>query len=191
MSLDITIQLGDEDLDHFIEAMHRAQSKAADLNPQAIIDAASELLVDVPRVRVPLFIQERLSKLDTMIQLVKDDGYGLPDEDRERVLSCLAYFADPQDIIPDSVPVIGFLDDAIMIELCVRELRPEIDSYSDFVLYRQQEATRRGVDVADLRAQRVDWLETRRQEAHESMRRRRREGYAGSGGWQPTLFKAR
>ena len=190
MSLDITIELTDEDLDHFIEAMRRAQAKAADMAPESIASAASKLLTDVPKVKVPSFIRDRLEKLDTMIQLVKDEGYGLPDEDRQRVLSCLAYFADPQDIIPDSVPVIGFLDDAIMIELCVRELRPELDSYSDFVLYRTQEATRRGVDPATLRTQRVDWLETRRQEAHEGMRRRRKDGY-GSGGWQPTLFKMR
>jgi uncharacterized membrane protein YkvA (DUF1232 family) len=191
MSLDITIQLADEDLEHFIEAMRRAQSKAADLSPQAIADAASKLLVDVPKIKIPAFIKERLEKLDTMIQLVKDEGYGLPDEDRNRVLSCLAYFADPQDIIPDSVPVLGFLDDAIMIELCVRELRPEIDSYSDFVLYRNQEAARRGVDPATLKTERVDWLETRRQEAFESMRRRRRDGYGGGGNWQPTLFRTR
>ncbi|MBX3691215.1 YkvA family protein [Dokdonella sp.] len=190
MSLDITIQLGDEDLEHFIEAMRKAQAKAAGMAADAITSAASRLLVDVPKVKVPAFIRDRLEKLDTMIQLVKDEGYGLPDEDRQRVLSCLAYFSDPHDIIPDSVPVIGFLDDAIMIELCVRELRPEIEAYSDFVLYRNQEATRRGVDPASLRTQRVDWLETRRQEAHENMRRRRRDGYGG-GGWQPTLFRMR
>ncbi len=190
MSLDITIELADEDLDHFIEAMRRAQAKAADMSAEAIAASASKLLVDVPKVKVPGFIRDRLEKLDTMIRLVKDEGYGLPQEDRQRVLSCLAYFADPQDIIPDSVPVIGFLDDAIMIELCVRELRPEIEAYSDFVLYRNQEAARRGVDPATLQTERVDWLETRRQEAHEGMRRRRREGYGG-GGWQPTLFRMR
>lgn len=190
MSLDITFQLGDDDLEHFVEAMHRAQSMAADLDPQAIVDAASQLLVAVPNVKLPAFIKERLEQLDVMIQLVNDEGYGLPDEDRKRVLSCLAYFADPQDVIPDSVPVIGFLDDAIMIELCVRELRPEIESYSDFVLYRRQEAARRDVDVASLKSQRVDWLETRRLEAHAAMLRRRREGYSASS-WQPTLFRTR
>lgn len=190
MSLDITIHLGDEDLEHFIEAMRKAQAKAADMAPEAITSAAARLLVDVPKVKVPSFIRDRLESLDTMIQLVNDEGYGLPDEDRQRVLSCLAYFADPHDIIPDNVPVIGFLDDAIMIELCVRELRPDIDAYSDFVLYRQREAERRGVDPASLRTERVDWLETRRLEAHESMRRRRRSG-GGSGGWQPTLFRMR
>lgn len=187
MSLDITIELGDDDLEHFVEAMRRAQAKAADMPADSIAAAASKLLTDVPNVKVPAFIRDRLEKLDTMIQLVRDEGYDLPEEDRNRVLSCLAYFAEPQDIIPDHVPVLGFLDDAIMIELCVRELRPEIESYSDFVLYRNQEAARRGVDPATLRAERVDWLETRRLEAHEGMRRRRRDGYGGN--WRPTLFK--
>jgi uncharacterized membrane protein YkvA (DUF1232 family) len=189
MSLDITIQLADEDLDHFVEAMKRAQVKAADLSPKEIVEAASKLLIDVPGGKVPQFIKDRLEKLDQMLQLVVDEGYGLPDEDRERVLSCLAYFADPHDIIPDNVPVIGLLDDAIMIELCVRELGPEIDSYSDFVLFRNQEATRRGVDPATLKTERVEWLETRRQEAHEGMRRRRRDGYSSGAGF--SLFKAR
>lgn len=190
MSLDITIQLGYDDLNHFIEAMHRAQTKAAGRSPQEIVAAASKLMGKAPTNKVPEFIRERLTKLDQMIQLVVDEGYGLPDEDRQRVLSCLAYFADPDDIIPDSVPVIGLLDDAIMIELCVRELRPEIESYSDFVLFRNQEAVRRGVDPSSLKTERVEWLETRRQEAHEGMRRRRRDGYAGSN-WGPALFKAR
>lgn len=191
MSLDITIQLGDDDLDHFVEAMQRAQIKAADLSAKEIVDAASKLLVDVPTTKIPEFIKDRLNKLDQMLQLVVDEGYGLPDEDRKRVLSCLAYFADPQDIIPDSVPVIGLLDDAIMIELCVRELKPEIESYGDFVLFRNQEAARRGVDPATLKTERVEWLETRRLEAHEAMRKRRRDGYAGGGNWAPTLFRAR
>lgn len=191
MSLDITIQLADEDLDHFVEAMQRAQAKATNLAPQAIIDSASKLLVDVSKDKIPQFIKDRLDSLEKIIQLVVDEGYGLPEEDRKRVLSCLAYFSDPDDIIPDSVPVIGLLDDAIMIELCVRELKPELEAYGDFVHFRNQEATRRGVDPGNLKTERVEWLETRRLEAHENMRRRRRDGYGTSSNWAPALFRAR
>ena len=60
----------------------------------------------------------------------------MPEEDRQRVLACLTYFANPKDIIPDNVPVLGFLDDAIMIELVVRELQHEVEAYDDFVVYR-------------------------------------------------------
>jgi uncharacterized membrane protein YkvA (DUF1232 family) len=191
MSLAITIELGDADLQHFIGAMQRAQSEAKNLSPQQITEAASKLLVDGHKVKLPHFIAERLGKLDSMIAMANDEGFALPEEDRQHVLACLTYFANPQDIIPDGVPVLGFLDDAIMIELCVRELQYEIEAYEDFVHYRKEEAARRGVDPATLKTQRVEWAEARRVEVIERMRKRRGQSYQSSGGWKPVLFSFR
>lgn len=191
MSLAITIELGDADLQHFIGAMQRAQNEAKHLTPQQVTEAASKLLVDGHKVKLPHFIAERLSKLDSMIAMANDEGFALPEEDRQHVLACLTYFANPQDIIPDSVPVLGFLDDAIMIELCVRELQHEIEAYEDFVHYRNDEATARGVDPATLKTQRHEWAEARRVELIERMRKRRGQSYQSSGGWKPVLFTFR
>lgn len=58
--------------------------------------------------------------------------------ERERVLSVLAYFTDPDDLIPDEIPGLGFLDDAIMIELASKELRHEIEAYTDFCAFRSK-----------------------------------------------------
>jgi uncharacterized membrane protein YkvA (DUF1232 family) len=41
----------------------------------------------------------------------------------------LAYFSDPEDSGPDHIPVLGFLDDAIMIELVVEELKDNIEAF--------------------------------------------------------------
>ena len=49
------------------------------------------------------------------------------------MLSGLAYLCDPEDLIPDDIPGIGMLDDAVMIELVFRELRHELDAYQDFM----------------------------------------------------------
>ncbi len=116
MPLQITIELQDADLQHFIEAMQRAQTRAAHLLPNQITDAAQKLLIDAANIQAPHFIAERLSKLKSMIDMVHDTGWGLSDEDRQHVLAALTYFADPDDVIPDHVPVLGFLDDAIMLE---------------------------------------------------------------------------
>ena len=188
MSLAITIELGDADLKHFIDAMQRSQQEAKHLSARDITDAASKLLAEGHEVKTPQFIAERLGKLDSMIAMVHDDGFALPDEDRQRVLACLTYFANPEDIIPDAVPVLGYLDDAIMIELCVRELRHEIEAYEDFVLYRKDEAMRRGVDVSSLKTERFEWAEARRVELIDRMRKRRGQSYQNSSGWKPTLF---
>jgi uncharacterized membrane protein YkvA (DUF1232 family) len=190
MSLAITIELGDADLSHFVDAMKTAQEEAKNLSAEEITGAANKLLQDGSSGKVPGFIAERLSKIGSMIAMVNDEGFGMDAEDRQRVLACLTYFANPKDLIPDSVPVLGFLDDAIMIELVVRELQHEVEAYDDFVAYRNEEARLRGVDPATLKTERVEWAEARRLELLNRMKSRRMSSYGGGGGrWSPSLFK--
>jgi uncharacterized membrane protein YkvA (DUF1232 family) len=180
MALSITIELSDNDLDHFQDVLRRAQETAGSKSAQEITDAASKLVADAAKVKVPEFIGQRLAKLDSLIKMVHDKGWALSDADKQRVLTALIYFADPKDVIPDTVPVVGYLDDAIMIELCVRELKHELEAYEDFVSFVKSESTKLGVDPASV--VREHWLEDRRRELQERMERRRdRDRYTGSG----------
>ena len=201
MSISLNFELNDRDLEHFHKAMAAAKESAKDRTAEDIIACAGTLLADAQKVHIPDFIKERLLRLDDMIAMVRDEGWHLPDEDRQRVLSALVYFCDPKDIIPDNVEVLGFLDDAIMIELCVRELKHELEAYDDFCDYRQHEAERRGLEPAKLG--RADWLESRRDELIDRMHARRERdfgtGYGSSSGyapraaytrgWRPGVFK--
>ena len=203
MSVSITIDLSDQDLEHFHDAMKAAKSTAAAKSEQEVVEAAGKLLLEAQKAKVPDFISERLVKLDALIAMVRDEGWALGEEDRKRVLSALVYFADPTDVIPDHVPVLGFLDDAIMIELCVRELRHEIEAYDDFCDYRQNEAVRRGEEPA--KVARAEWLVGRREELQDRMHRRRERDYGTgygrssgwgsgknySGGWRPGMMQVR
>ena len=189
MSLAITIELSDDDLKYFADAMQSAQKESQNLSSQEITDAASKLLQDGKDNKLPAFISDRLSKIDSMVSMVNDAGFGMEEADKKRVLACLTYFANPKDIIPDNVPVLGFLDDAIMIELVVRELQHEVEAYDDFVIYREDEARRRGVDPSTLKTERVEWAEARRLELLSRMKSRRSSSYSSSSGWRPSLFK--
>ncbi len=126
---------------------------------------------------MPDFVAERLKDLAVIINMLKDDEWGLPKDIRGQVLSSLAYFSDPDDIIPDDIPVLGYLDDAIMVQLVVVELGPEIDAYNEFCEYRTREGTRRGDDIS-----REEWLSAKRQELHSRMRRRRSRRASKRGG---------
>ena len=202
MSISLNFELNDRDLEHFHKAMKAAQEAAKDRTADDIVMCSGKLLEDAAKVHIPDFIKERLLRLDDMIAMVRDEGWHLPEEDRQRVLSALVYFCDPKDIIPDDVEVLGFLDDAVMIELCVRDLKHELDAYDDFCDYRQHEAKRRGEDPAKLG--RADWLESRRDELVDRMHVRRERdfgsGYGSSSGyaskqqsytrgWRPGVFK--
>ncbi|HXS73832.1 MAG TPA: YkvA family protein [Rhodanobacteraceae bacterium] len=190
MALDIQLTLSDDDLGHFTQAMRQAQESSKSREGSEIIADARRLLTEIQGTSVPAFIRERLDTVESMIAMASDTGFGLPAEDCARVLAVLAYLADPVDFIPDTVPALGFLDDAIMIELCREELRYEIEAYEDFSAWREEEAHRHGADPATLSLHRMDWAEARRQEAIERMHRRRRESYV-SGEWKPTLFSVR
>jgi len=186
MTLKITFDLEDEDLKYFRAQIKRAQETAKTASEEEVVEKAEAMVKQVASATVPSFVRQRLDRLQALIDMLRDEEWALAASERKNVVSALAYFAEPEDIIPDTVPVLGYLDDAIMIELVVKELRPEIDAFADFCRYRRDEASRnRNPDVT-----REQWLDVKRRDLHSRMRRRRRsvQGSAGSGRTRLRLF---
>jgi len=134
----------------------------------------------------PAFVAERLQKLRLLIDMLSDIEWRLPQAEANRVLNALAYFAEPEDLIPDEIPGVGFLDDAIMIELICRELKHEIEAYQDFRDYRQRVRRDSGQNA---RVRREDWLENRRNELQSRMRRRKRKDRDGNSANRISLLR--
>lgn len=151
--------------------MQEARQSASRLPPEDIVAAAEELLANVEESTAPGFIVNRLRNLKLMIQMLSDLEWRLPHQEAVRVLNALAYFAEPEDLIPDHIPGLGFLDDAIMVELVVRELKHEIEAYRDFCEYRERLRKEQGHAA---KISRENWLDERRKELQGRMKRRRK-----------------
>ena len=136
MTMRVSFEISDKDLSHFRECMQKARAAVKDAEESEIVEAAREMFVEIHDANAPSFVNERLHRLEAMIKMVQDEEWALAGLLRERVLCALVYFCDPDDLIPDSIPGLGYLDDAIMIELVFRELRHEIEAYDDFVEWR-------------------------------------------------------
>jgi len=156
MTIDIKFSLDDADIEYFRGVMNKAQDGAGDCSEKEIIDEARRVLEGVEPAKPPLFVRERLQRLATMIAMLEDPEWPLDGQERVDVISALAYFHDPADLISDDVPVIGLIDDAIMIELVARELKHQLEAYDEFCAYRDSEERARGADVS-----REEWLNSK------------------------------
>ena len=171
MGMRVSFELSDDDLRHFRLIMREARKATANVSPEDIVAGAEHLLTQVGTTRIPQFVHKRLDQLKVMIRMLADHEWRLPQRESNRVLNALAYFCDPEDLIPDSIPGLGFLDDAIMIELVLRELKHEVDAYRDFCGYRERLQQEHGEAT---RISREGWLDERRKELQVRMRRRRK-----------------
>jgi uncharacterized membrane protein YkvA (DUF1232 family) len=173
MGVTISVDLTDRDLKFFRYAVKKSRDAVRDADEQEIIDAIQSV-IDAIKLESPLpdFVARRLPDLDSMIAMLKDPEWKLPKLDRERLLATFVYFGDPEDIIPDDIPAIGYIDDVILIELLIRDLRHVREAYEDFCNYRDNCGKKFAGDT-DLRRQRKR-IEARRKQLHDRMKRRQR-----------------
>ncbi|MEO8010299.1 MAG: YkvA family protein, partial [Dokdonella sp.] len=101
-----------------------------------ILDSAKQALDSMCTDSVPTYVRQRLVHVQRLLMMFEDDEWSLPDPERSEALAALAYFGDPDDLIPDRLEVIGLIDDAVMLELLARRLRHVLDAYAAFCSYR-------------------------------------------------------
>ena len=138
MSVTISLELSRRDLQYFRRAVRQARHAIRDADEADIIEAIAAAVAGYRQTSpLPDFIARYLPELDALLAMLEDPEWRLPRAERERLLATLIYLADPEDLIPDNTPGVGFLDDAIMIELLLRELAHVREAYRDFCRYRE------------------------------------------------------
>lgn len=186
MSLRVTFELEDEDLRYFRDQMRKARDAAQKTSEEAVIAEAQRVVDEVRKARAPAFVKQRLEPIQNLIDMLHDPEWAeeFDQAEREEVVTALSYFANPEDIIPDNVPVLGFIDDAIMMELVIKELEHVLQAFRDFVRYRNEERARnRNPNVT-----REQYLDAKRKQLYRRMRNRRRAGRGSGRGRAIRLF---
>ena len=107
--LKIVLELSDKDLKYFRKCLQSVRKGKLGSDEALILASASELITSVSDAEAPEFVKGRIGKLRLLIDMLEDEQWRLAGADRTRVLSALAYFVDPDDLIPDRIPGIGAL----------------------------------------------------------------------------------
>lgn len=48
------------------------------------------------------------------------------------IISALTYFVSPIDLVPDSIPVLGYFDDAAVVAACWKLVQSDVDEYVEW-----------------------------------------------------------
>jgi uncharacterized membrane protein YkvA (DUF1232 family) len=135
--LKITFKLGEKDVAYLRKILKQAGAAAKGKSEEEIIRAGTRQARDAREANPPQYVLDRVEKLETILAMVEDKDWGPPQPVRHKIMTALAYFSNPVDLIPDRVPGLGFLDDAIMIELIAQDLNHEIKFYHQFRTFRE------------------------------------------------------
>jgi uncharacterized membrane protein YkvA (DUF1232 family) len=129
----VTFTLDEADAEYFRTLYRKAKRGAKDLDADSVIRDARGIVKQVrASKKTPSFVLEAVDVLTDLVDLIQDDEYAAPKKVRDEVLAGLAYFSNPDDLIPDHIPGLGFLDDAIMVKFIEEEFRNELWGYRKF-----------------------------------------------------------
>lgn len=133
-----------------------------DIHPDAErFDAAritrlADWLLSLPETEARSVLGERLSRIEELRAMVEDPDWDCAEADCATVRKLLRYLDQPDDLIPDTIPLLGQLDDVLLLELAWPAVSDEAEEYRDFRLYR--EASHPSGDGAQ---QRAAWISDR------------------------------
>ena len=171
-SFKVSFVLDEADANYFRSLFRKAKKVAASQDQAAVLSATKSLVANVrSSKKTPNFVLEAIAALEDLTQIIEDKDYGAPQNVVNQVVAALAYFANPEDLIPDHLPGLGFIDDAIYVEIVIRELQAEIESYEEFCAFRSAEENRRKENGQDTHVKRDEWLADKRTALHKRMRR--------------------
>ena len=129
----VTFSLDESDADYFRSLYRKAKTGAADQDPETIIRGARDVVARVrASKKTPQFVIDAISVLADLVDVVQNEAYAAPQKVKSEVLAALAYFTNPEDLIPDHVPGLGFLDDALMVKFIEEEFKHELWGFRRF-----------------------------------------------------------
>jgi uncharacterized membrane protein YkvA (DUF1232 family) len=190
MPIQIAFEVHDDDLERFAVMARRLKSEMPDDMDAGTLAGLVRAKLNAARMSgdTPKFVLDRIDRLEQLADMAEDTEWGLEGEDRDRVCGALFYFAEPNDLIPDRVPVFGFLDDALMVELSLRDFELELTAYREFCGFRTAEKQRREARGSSDEVTKEDWLADQRALLHHHMRERRRMTQDSNQGWKVSLW---
>lgn len=74
-----------------------------------------------------------LRNIRLLFRMLRDGSFHLSWASRGMILAALLYFVMPIDATPDVLPLVGYLDDSVVVGMVIKRLASEIDRYKSHI----------------------------------------------------------
>ena len=153
------------DVDRFNVLLFRLGRRDAPLDRDQVVTAARELCDSNSLAVEPPSIRERMRRVETAALMINDPDWDGANDAIDAARLVIDYARGSDDLIPDWVPAVGRLDDAIVVETAWPRLALEIDRYLDFCRLRDMAVGVRATSASSVHFMRADWERELREEA--------------------------
>ncbi|MFZ5786784.1 MAG: YkvA family protein [Acidobacteriota bacterium] len=73
--------------------------------------------------------RQLLENVKTLWRMLTDPDYVIDWQVKAWIIFALGYFISPIDVVPDVVPVLGYVDDAVVVAWVVHQLSDQVVAY--------------------------------------------------------------
>lgn len=154
-------EIDDDALYRFNRMLARLDLGRQPIGRDQLVTAARDLADQPVEGRVPPCIHERMRRAGAIDMMLSDEAWSPEDEVVGPAELVVDYVRGDHDLIPDALPKVGRLDDAIVVDTAWSRLGREVRNYLDFCRLRQVER-----ELGNGRNfHRQDWEEARNAEA--------------------------
>ena len=183
-----SFRLSTLDMERFNHLLSTLTGDRPPLDCDQVVTAARLLSDSCGSQSTPTCIRQRLAQAESLASMLADHGWQPANEVVAPASAVLDYLNGHNDLIPDWIPQVGQLDDAIVVEAAWPRLAGEVLSYQDFCRLRLIEARLHQQEVEAFRFDRKDWEVARRAESalREHQRRVRASSYVPTA---PSVFR--
>ncbi|MGH8085005.1 MAG: hypothetical protein ACREPV_06995 [Lysobacter sp.] len=133
-----SVRLRSEAIARFDALLHEIHPDAARVDPDRLQHLMSWLLA-LPADNAHDAIDRRLRRVEELRAMLDDSDWDTEPATAARVRKLLAYIDRDDDLIADHEPMLGLLDDVLLIELAWPAFADEATEYRDFCAYRNDE----------------------------------------------------
>ena len=124
----ITVDIDDQVKEHFNNFIEK---HGIEVDPNDVAQAKKEI-AGIRASNSDGYILSQVNNLEAMIAMVEDKVWKIKKDNMEKINATIKYFVDDDDVIPDTIPGIGYLDDCIIIDSTMDEVCDELLEFQDF-----------------------------------------------------------